>query len=69
MVKPRLSQQEMQWRAEDDARTIKRYIEIQGDSERVMRANDILESEQKAINAALVATGVNNIIRGTQNKE
>lgn len=49
----KLDKQEKEWRAEDDARTIKRHAEIIGDEERYQMAKDYIIKEAEKAAAAL----------------
>ena len=49
----KMSDDERRWRAEDDARTLKRLAEIEGDKVRKQEALKILKEEQKQLNKVL----------------
>lgn len=56
-----LSEKEKKWRAEDDARTLKFYVEIVSDKERLSAANKVLEDEAKKIASVLDSQKANGI--------
>ena len=58
----KLSQKEKEWRAEDDARTLKYYEEVVADAERYEMAKKVLEREAKNIASALDGEKANGII-------
>lgn len=48
----RMTENEYDWRAEDDARTLRRYQEIKSDPDRLSRAQEVIKNnieESKAI--------------------
>lgn len=49
----KLSAQEKQWRAEDDARTLSRYQQIMSDKSRMNAANKALNKQIKEAEASL----------------
>jgi len=48
-----LSKQELEWRAQDDARVLKTYAEIQSDQQRLDLATKVLEEEAEKIASVL----------------
>lgn len=48
-----LSKQELEWRAQDDARVLKAYAEIQSDKSRFDMATKVLEEEAEKIASIL----------------
>jgi hypothetical protein len=62
MVPRSLSKQELEWRAQDDARVLKAYAEIQSDQQRLDAATKVLEEEAKKIASVLDTTKANGII-------
>lgn len=48
-----MSEDEKRWRAEDDARILKRYAELQLDKTRITAATKILQTEKDMIDRAM----------------
>lgn len=53
----KLSVDEKRWRAEDDARTLKRYAEIQNDPSRLSEANKVISKELNSLSSVAKLTG------------
>lgn len=62
MAQKSMSKQEKQWQAEDDARILTRYAEIQADEGRLEAAQKLLEEQAENIklvlNQTTKATGI-----------
>jgi D-serine dehydratase len=56
MAQKSMSKQEKQWQAEDDARTLTRYAEIQADEGRLEAAQKLLEEQAENIKYVLDQT-------------
>ena len=55
----KLSVDEKRWRAEDDARTLKRYADIQNDPNRLREANKVINQELNSLSSVAKLTGAN----------
>lgn len=55
--KSSISAMDRQYQAEDDARIMKRYAELQGDGSRMRAARGVLQKEMRQTQALLTKTG------------
>lgn len=58
MAKQAMSMDEKKWRAEDDARALKRAQEIQSDSARVKEAHKVIKTELDSLSKIASKMGV-----------
>jgi hypothetical protein len=62
------TEQEKRWRAEDDARALKRAQEIQNDPSRVKEAHKVIKEEYVAISSVAKKLGVTSELNKTAKK-
>lgn len=53
MASNKVSADEMRWRAEDDARTLKRAMEVKNDPKRMSAVRQHMVKEMKAMNSVM----------------
>lgn len=53
----KMTADEKRWRAEDDARTLKRYAEMQNDPSRLKEASKIIDKELNSLSRVKTLTG------------
>lgn len=69
MARTKMTEEEKRWRAEDDARALKRYADIQNDPNRLREANKVINQELSNLSSVAKLTGANKTQKTASNSK